>query len=151
MIYTHAAAALVAMAVGFTGGWKVQGWRWTAVDAERIQAEQEDARLKSTALTRAAERNDRETTDKLRVAERAAAGARSDLERMRNAASRIEPADTSVAGCADDGRLSRVLGILAEGAELVEEGGRRVDRLAAEKAGLQRADSEVRRVFLNEP
>jgi hypothetical protein len=145
------AALLAGLLAGFTGGWQAQGWRWEARDAERIQAESEAARLKSTALSRSAERNDRETTDKLRVAERAAAGARSDLERLRNAASRSDTADPAVAGCVDDGRLGRVLGLLAEGASLAEEGGRRVDRLAAEKAGLQRDAAGVRSVFLNEP
>lgn len=143
------AAVLAGLLAGFTGGWQAQGWRWEAQDAERIQAESEAARIKTSALTRSAERNDHETTDRLRVAERAASGARSDLERLRNAASRIDTADPGAAGCVDDGRLSRVLGLLAEGAELAEEGGRRVDRLAVEKAGLQRDAADVRRVFVD--
>ena len=39
MIYTHVAAAVVALALGFTGGWKTQGWRWDAADKQRIEAE----------------------------------------------------------------------------------------------------------------
>jgi len=146
-------AALVAgLAMGFTSGWKVQSWRWAAADAERIQAEHENTRLNTIALSRGTERNDRETSDRIRAADAAAVGARNDLERLRLAASRIAPsADPAVAGCADDGRLGRVLELLAESAELVEEGSRRTERLAAETAGLQRAHSEVRRVFLNEP
>lgn len=149
MLYTHMAAALAALAIGATGAWKVQGWRWAAADAERIQAEQDDARLKSTALARDAERNDRATTDELRRARAAAAGARDDLERLRSAASGISlRADPAAAGCPDDGQLERVIGLLAEGAGLVEEGGRRVDELAAEKAGLQRHITDLRRVLV---
>lgn len=149
MIYTHAAAALAALAIGAAGAWQVQAWRWTAADAERIQAEQDDARLKSSALMKAAERNDRATDEELRRARAAAAGARSDLERLRTAASGISlSADPAPAGCPDDGQLERVIGLLAEGAGLVEEGGRRVGELAAEKAGLQRDAAEVRRVLV---
>lgn len=43
MIYTHIAAALLAAAIGATGAWKVQSWRWEAADARRLQTEQRDA------------------------------------------------------------------------------------------------------------
>lgn len=39
MLYTHAAAAVVALAVGFAGGWKTQGWRWDAADKQRTEQE----------------------------------------------------------------------------------------------------------------
>jgi hypothetical protein len=138
------------VAVGFIGGWQVQGWRWRAADADRIEAEHEAARLKSTALARGAERNDRETTDQLRRALVAAAAARDDLERLRNAAAGIGPADPGAACEPDDGRLGRLASLLAEGAGLVEEGGRRVEQLAAEKAGLQRDAAELRRVLVSD-
>lgn len=38
-LYTYAATALVAVAIGFTGGWKTQGWRWDAADKQRIEQE----------------------------------------------------------------------------------------------------------------
>jgi hypothetical protein len=38
-LYTYAATALVALAVGFGGGWKTQGWRWDASEKQRIEAE----------------------------------------------------------------------------------------------------------------
>jgi hypothetical protein len=50
MIYTHVAAAAVALAVGFAGGWTTQGWRWDAADKQRMEQE---AREKSRALDRA--------------------------------------------------------------------------------------------------
>ena len=40
MIYTHAAAALLAAAIAATGAWQVQAWRWGAHEADRLQAEQ---------------------------------------------------------------------------------------------------------------
>ena len=42
MIYTHVAAAAVALAVGFAGGWKTQGWRWDAADKQRLEQEAKD-------------------------------------------------------------------------------------------------------------
>lgn len=35
MIWTHAAAAVAALAVGFTAGWQVQGWRWERAEARQ--------------------------------------------------------------------------------------------------------------------
>ncbi len=40
MIYTHAAAALLAAAIAATGAWQVQAWRLGAHEADRLQAEQ---------------------------------------------------------------------------------------------------------------
>jgi hypothetical protein len=69
--------------------------------------------------------------------------ARGDLERLRLAASAVAPdPSASAAGCSDDGRLSSLARLLTEGADLVEEGGRRVEQLAAEKAALQRHVAE---------
>lgn len=55
MIYTHAAAALLALVLGFTGGWKVQAWRWGAADAARLAAEAEAARAQRAAQDKASE------------------------------------------------------------------------------------------------
>lgn len=38
MIYTHAAAALVGAAMAFGGAWKVQDWRYGAIEAKRLSA-----------------------------------------------------------------------------------------------------------------
>lgn len=139
MIYTRAAAALLALALGFTAGWQTQGWRWRAADADRIEATSEAERLRRMAQDRATERNDRETSQALARAHSAALAARGDLERLRVAAgaAAADPA-ASAAGCSDDGRLGQLTRLLAEGAGLVEEGSRRVEQLAAEKAALQR-------------
>jgi hypothetical protein len=139
LIYTHAVAAVLALAVGFGAGWRVQGWRHAAATAEALEVAAETARLRQQAATQAAERNDRDTNQALARARAAALDARGDLERLRIAAGAVaaDPA-ASAAGCSDDGRLAVVARLLTEGAGLVEEGGRRVEQLAAEKAALQR-------------
>ena len=139
MIYTHAAAAVFAMAVGFGAAWKTQEWRHGAARAAEIEAAAEVSRLRQQAATKAAERNDHATTQALARAHAAALDARGDLERLRIAAGAVA-ADTpaSAASCSDDGRLAIVTRLLAEGAGLVEEGGRRVEELAQQKAALQR-------------
>lgn len=38
-LYTYVATAAVALALGFSGGWKTQGWRWDAADKQRIELE----------------------------------------------------------------------------------------------------------------
>ena len=38
-------AAVVALAVGAGGAWKVQAWRWAAADAERVQQQAEATRM----------------------------------------------------------------------------------------------------------
>lgn len=38
MLYTYAATALVAVGVGFAGGWKTQDWRYGAIEAKRLSA-----------------------------------------------------------------------------------------------------------------
>lgn len=150
VIYTHVAAAVLAGGIAFAGGWKVHAWKADSEQAASIEAAAESARLKGSALQNSAARTDLETTARLRTAEAAALDARSDLDRLRNEAATVAAADPGSTGCADDGRLERIAGLLAEGASLAEEGGRRVDRLAAEKAGLQQDAAELRRVLLSD-
>lgn len=38
-LYTYVGTALVAVAVGFSAGWKTQGWRWDASEKQRIEQE----------------------------------------------------------------------------------------------------------------
>lgn len=139
MLWHAAAAALVAAAVSAAGTWRVQEWRHASINAEAIEAAAETSRLRQQAATKAAERNDRETSTALARAHAAALDARSNLERLRLAAGAVAPGPAaSAAGCSDDGRLGRLAQLLTEGADLAEEGGRRVEQLAAEKAALQR-------------
>jgi hypothetical protein len=55
-----AAVALAALAAGFTGGWKVQGWRWGAADAARLEAQAEAQRLQARVADEAAARHEAE-------------------------------------------------------------------------------------------
>lgn len=54
MIWTHAAAALAALAVGFAGGWRVQALRWAAADGERAAVQAESEQLLRRAADAAA-------------------------------------------------------------------------------------------------
>lgn len=58
MIYTHLAAALVALALGFAAGWQTQGWRWGAAEAKRLQSEQRDQFVRIERADRPAVRHE---------------------------------------------------------------------------------------------
>ena len=38
MLYTHLAAGIVGLAVGFGGAWNAQNWRYGAIEAKRLSA-----------------------------------------------------------------------------------------------------------------
>ena len=52
-----AAVALAALAAGFTGGWKVQAWRWAAADGARAEAQVEQDRLQRRVADESAARH----------------------------------------------------------------------------------------------
>jgi len=56
MVYTHLAAALVAGAIAFAGGWKVQQWRWDSAELARVERERESQRMRERAAAGASER-----------------------------------------------------------------------------------------------
>lgn len=79
MVYTHIAAAIVAGAVAFWGGWSVQGWRLgeqiaqiKAAQAEQLASAQAAARVKEQTLNEA---NAKVANDYLTEKARAAAAA----------------------------------------------------------------------------
>ena len=53
MIWTHVAAALIAAAVAFTSGWKVNGWRHDSAEKQRIEDTRELARLNAKTSDKA--------------------------------------------------------------------------------------------------
>lgn len=55
MIYTHIAAALVGLAIGFAGAWNVQAWRWDSADLKRLQQQQSQARSQIRQIDKASE------------------------------------------------------------------------------------------------
>lgn len=50
MLYTHVAAGLAGLAIGFAGAWQTQNWRYGAIEAKRLaaQVEAEKKRDKSS-------------------------------------------------------------------------------------------------------
>lgn len=56
MIWTHAAAALVAAGLAFSAGWKVRDWQAAAADLARMQTEQRDTLRRQEAAFGAADR-----------------------------------------------------------------------------------------------
>ena len=52
-LYTYVATALVAAALGGAGAWKVQGWRFAAQDAQRLEAQAEATRINEKAASAA--------------------------------------------------------------------------------------------------
>ena len=113
-MWVYFATALIALATGFAGGWKVQGWRWGAAEAERLQLEREVAvghraterQQAATVIGSVNDARQRET-----LARAAAAGARGELDRLRNDIDRTvgdlpsAPADACPQRAATLGRL----------------------------------------------
>lgn len=54
MIYTHAAAALVALAIGLTGGWQARAWKAGQDEAARLQVQAEAAQAAAARADAAA-------------------------------------------------------------------------------------------------
>ena len=54
MLYTHLAAALLALALGFGTAWKTQEWRHGAKEAERLEQVAESKRINERAADGAA-------------------------------------------------------------------------------------------------
>lgn len=67
MAYTYAATALVAVAIGFTGGWKTQGWRWDASEKQRLEQEAKERQKQlERAHTASTTFEDKRTTNETR-------------------------------------------------------------------------------------
>lgn len=91
MLYTHAAAALIAAALAAAGTWRVQEWRHAAINADRAAAAQEARRNHERATRETETRRQREVThaqqqaaDRASLARRDADSARAELDRLRN-------------------------------------------------------------------
>jgi hypothetical protein len=89
VIWTHAAAAVAALAVGFTAGWQVQSWRWDRAEA-RQQAHV--ATLRETAMHQALI----ETTRRLTAQQEAANAAAQQARRARADAAAADAAAGSL-------------------------------------------------------
>lgn len=133
MLWTHAAAATVALAAGFVGGWVTQGWRAATAAAETAAAiASERERLLAASLTEtqrrltahqeianAAEARARAARRDAAAATAAAAGLREHAQALANRAGACDPA------VADGGAAARAAGlVLADMLERVEARGR---------------------------
>ena len=49
MLYTYIATALISAALAFGSAWKVQAWRFGAMEAERLEAQAELVRINAKA------------------------------------------------------------------------------------------------------
>lgn len=58
VIYTHVAAALASLAIGFTSGWWVQGWRYDSIELQRQETARESGRLAARAADAVSERHE---------------------------------------------------------------------------------------------
>lgn len=125
MIYTHAAAALIAASIAATGAWQIQNWRFDAKEKEH--AEQKLVEVRQSAATAIRQ------LDNVLMAQNAGAArairlrsdldsARTELDRLRIALRTPPTADPTTGTCPDRADPAREL-LAACAAELVEMGG----------------------------
>lgn len=122
MLYTHAAAALIAAALAATGTWRYQEYRHAAIDADRAAAAQE-ARRNQERATRETETNrqqkvthaQQQAADRASVARRDADSARAELERLRDDITTARADAVPGSACAaSDRRAAAAAELLAE-------------------------------------
>lgn len=132
MIWTHAAAALVAAGLAFAGGWKVRDWsadRQAAETAAHIATEREAAMhaalvetsRRLTAQQEAAHAAQQRTRQARADADAAAAAAVGLREHAEQLAARAGACDPAAADAGAAGRLAAVLGESAERYRAVAE------------------------------
>ena len=111
----------------------------------------ESARIISSQKATANEAIDKSINQRIRASEAVAAAERGTVDRLRKQLADLgQPSagDPATACSVDDGRLEVYGRLLGEAFGLAQEGRDRIDRLAAEKAELQRYQSEVGQVHL---
>ena len=140
MIYTHAAAALIAASIAATGAWQIQNWRFDA--KEKAHAEQKLVEVQQAAA--ASIRRMDNTLAAQNAATARSVGLRRDrdsayaeLGRLRDTLANMPRADATGDACPDRADTTREL-FLECAAELVEMGGI-ADRHASDALMLQQA------------
>ncbi len=93
MIYTHAAAAIIAASLAGWAGWSVQGWRLgeqiaalKTAQAEAVNTATREARAAESRRFQTVQEAQNAATKRAQNARRDADGARTELERLRDAA-----------------------------------------------------------------
>ena len=141
MIYTHAAAALIAASIAATSAWQVQNWRYGAKETEREQQNLVEVQQAAAASIRWMDN----TLDAQNAATARSVGLRRDrdsayaeLDRLRAQLFRTMPGASSTTGTCPN-RADPARELLATCAtELVEMGGI-ADRHASDALMLQQA------------
>ena len=109
MIYTHAAAAIIAASLAGWAGWSVQGWRLgeqiaalKTAQAEAVNTATREARAQESARFKGVQDAQAAAQTRAQVARRDADRARSELDRMRDtlSATRGGVPGESTAACA---------------------------------------------------
>ena len=109
MIYTHAAAALIAASLAGWAGWSVQGWRLgeqiaalKTAQAEAVNTATREARAQESARFKGVQDAQAAAQTRAQAARRDADAARTELDRLRNsvAAARGGVPGESAAACA---------------------------------------------------
>lgn len=140
MLYTHAAAALIALAVGFMGAWKVQAGRIDAIQTEHARQALvaiEKAQAETLKLQEAKDEALRRANARASQNQIAADGARSELDRLRDT---IATSDTAAPACTtrpDPAATARAL--LAECAARYSDLAAKADRHASDAVTIQQA------------
>lgn len=140
MLYTHAAAAIIALAVGFTGAWKVQAWRIDAIQSEHAaQATKamEKAHAETLKLQEAKDEALRRANARASQNQIAADGARTELDRLRDT---IATSNSNPPACttgSDPAATARAL--LAECAARYSDLAAKADRHASDAVTIQQA------------
>ena len=113
MIYTHAAAAILAGAIAATGAWKVQQWRMDAKEKERVEQQLESERLRAKANLRNAENvitAQNAAAARIRQLMLDAAGARAAADGLRTSISgALSAAANDHAACVDSASKLKVV------------------------------------------
>ena len=133
MIYTHAAAALIAASIAATGAWQIQNWRFDA--KEKAHAEQKLVEVQQSAATAIRQ------LDNVLMAQNAGAArairlrsdldsARTELDRLRIALRTLPTADPTTGTCPD--RAATVSKLFLECSEQLTTLAGKADRHASD-------------------
>lgn len=140
----HVVVAAVVLAVGFGAGWTTNGWRLgnqiATIQAEHAKAlatAESEARAREQSLVTAKHQAEVAHAVTKKQSQRAIAGARTELDRLRDVlAARSTDPDTA-ASPRTDGASCQERELLGEGAGHLADMAAEADRLAATLTGLQ--------------
>ena len=140
MIYTHAAAAIIAASLAGWAGWSVQGWRLgeqiaalKTAQAEAVNTATREARAQESARFKGVQDAQAAAQTRAQVARRDADRARSELDRMRDtlSATRGGVPGESTAACTQ--RADAAADVLAQCGAAYQDLAAIADRLNADR------------------